>query len=39
MADKQTAEWLRILYPKTWQWRMVKLAETWRDLLFWWVKK
>ena len=39
MADKETAEWLRILYPKTWQWRLVKMIETWRDLFYWWKQK
>ena len=38
MADKETAEWLRILYPKTWQWRLVKFTEAWFDLMFWWKK-
>lgn len=39
MADKETTEWLRILYPKTWQWRVIKTFEAWRDLFFWWTKK
>ena len=39
MADKETAEWLRILYPKTWQWRLVKMIEAWNGLFFWWTKK
>ena len=39
MTDKETAEWLRILYPKTWQWRLIKMVETWQDLFLWWRKK
>ena len=39
MADKETAEWLRILYPKTLPYRIAKWYETMHDLFFWWKKK
>ena len=34
--DKETAEWVRIFFPKTFEYRIVKMAETLRDLFFWW---
>lgn len=34
--DKETAEWARILFPKTLQWKLIKLSETFQNLFFWW---
>jgi hypothetical protein len=36
MADKETAEWLRILYPKTLQWKFIKMYETIQNMFYWW---
>lgn len=36
IMDRETTEWLRIIYPKTFQWKLIKFCETLQNMFYWW---
>lgn len=34
--DKETAKWVRLMFPKTLHWKLMKMSEAFQNMFYWW---